>query len=294
MKNKVISSSNNQNQIAHIFSLYSMMKYRDCHEEFYNFVSVYGKKKIMSILKAKGVQDYGISPSVQKNVPYLLSCKVADSATKQKYQYAKLYSNYCISRYSATDELNILDENKKQIMFDCLVKNKSVDTKKKFSLMEIKKLVDSGKIILLAVKEKPLLECSVLSQDLQSVSDEHISNFENKYLFNRLFPILQYADKPEILNNLAFYSKQMPKISKEINKANRAVLKTVLEYELQMEQIALSAQFEKEQREMMKSIENYQNNAGKLSKLLNLNQVLLEKLSAGKHEVEGKEDFFNF
>jgi hypothetical protein len=280
MKNKVISSSNNQNQIAHIFSLYSMMKYRDCHEEFYNFVSVYGKKKIMSILKAKGVQDYGISPSVQKNVPYLLSCKVADSATKQKYQYAKLYSNYCISRYSATDELNILDENKKQIMFDCLVKNKSVDTKKKFSLMEIKKLVDSGKIILLAVKEKPLLE--------------HISNFENKYLFNRLFPILQYADKPEILNNLAFYSKQMPKISKEINKANRAVLKTVLEYELQMEQIALSAQFEKEQREMMKSIENYQNNAGKLSKLLNLNQVLLEKLSAGKHEVEGKEVFFNF
>lgn len=266
-----------QNDICHLLNVYNNLKNYQDIQYFNNFVKIYGKQKVANILYARGLKSCNIQPSNPK-ILNEISKNMVNKATGRNYKLSKLYSKY-FHKVFLTNANFELEETDVQIVFDCLVQNESVDIKNTFSLNALKQLIEEEKIVLLGVKEKPILSNTVLNQNLIEINSELIKTYSNGFIEKNICPSIKYCDNSRIMANIDNFYKKFPKLLKENVKIQKEVVKELLIYELQNQQIVISDNMEKTQTELMKTLNNYKMETEKYSKMLRLNQLLLKNLS---------------
>ena len=108
-----------------------------------------------------------------------------------------------------------------------------------------------------------------------------IEILDNCCLQKNIYPSLKYCDNEQISANLSKYLTN-PQFRAEYTKVTKSILKTLLVYELQNQQILISDNLEKTQSKMVKLAVEYKSVAMNLSEKLSLNQKLLDLLLSKK------------
>lgn len=244
---------------------------------FDDYIKTYGKKKAINILNARGFRMYGIAPNISGKILENISAKMLNRATSSKFESSQLYSSFAFVKYDG-DGLNFFEEQNNQLVFNCLIQKKFVDIKKLFSLEQLKNEIESGRVVLLDVKEKPVDVSNYFTSNLKLVDREYIKNFGDNYIQKRIFPTIKYLGGEFYEGNKNFYFNKFDKLQNEYLAVEKGILRTLLEYELQNDQVEISYQMEKAQNKIMKLAGEYQKSATQMGKMLSLNQMMLEKL----------------
>lgn len=262
---------------------------------FDDYIKTYGKKKAISILNARGFRMYGIVPNISGKILENISAKMLNRATSSKFESSQLYSSFAFVKYDG-DGLNFFEEQSNQLVFNCLIQKKFVDIKKLFSLEQLKNEIESGRVVLLDVKEKPVDVANYFTSNLKLVDREYIKNFGDNYIQKRIFPTIKYVGGEFYEGNKNFYFNKFNNLQNEYLAVEKGILRTLLEYELQNDQVEISYQMEKAQNKIMKLAGEYQKSATQMGKMLSLNQMMLEKLGGETtiSQKQSKEKDFEF
>lgn len=270
---------NHQAEIKHIIKLYRDVQKYGCIEEFENFVKIYGKNKIIEIVNARGVGYNKIVPKTNGSVLDEISKSIFDKVNGKNYEVKKLYSKYYYTKYKNCGNNELVSENT-QILFNCLATS-DINIKKTYSIAELNNLIKNKKVVLLDVKERPVNDKNFFSKDLMQVHKQFIATVDNCCLQKNIYPSLKYCDDEQISANLSKYLTN-PQFRAEYTKVTKSILKTLLVYELQNQQILISDNLEKTQSKMVKLAVEYKSVAMNLSEKLSLNQKLLDLLLSKK------------
>ena len=293
---KKISKNNFVSQnVIDLLRAYNGLTKNGKSKVFDDYVKVYGKKKTISILNARGFRMYGIAPNISGKILENISAKMLSNATNLKFELARLYSSFAFVKYE-DDGLNLFEEQSNQLIFNCLIQKKFVDIKKMFSLEQLKNEIENGRIVLLDVKERTVDTANYFTNNLKLVERDYIKNFEDNYIQKRIFPTIKHMDSEFYEENKKFYFNKFSKLQSEYLAVEKGILRTLLEYELQNDQVEISYQMEKAQNKIMKLAGEYQKSATQMGKMLSLNQMMLEKLGGETtaSQSKSKEKDFEF
>lgn len=278
----------NQNDIRGILQVCDNLRQFGDVASFDNFARIYGKNKIIRILNARGFPIYNIAPQPVGGIIDKISCAMINKATHKNFCLTNLYSPYYYVTYAKNKDDNIMDEQKIQIFFTCLVDNTAVDIKRKWTIPELEKIVTDGNAIVLNVKKKQIPSQSLFGDDLQQIEESFVLTAENGFLKKNIFPSIKFYDCLEIMENIHSFEAKYENLANEELKVKKQIASKILEYEAENQQIVISSTLDDMKKDIQNRVELYQKNQEKLSKVLSLNQELLESLSNKK--VEG-EDF---
>lgn len=269
---------NYKNNILHMLKVYhGVQKFGD-DLQFNDFVKNYGKKKVINILNGRGFKYYKINPQFDGGVLDQITQNMFSKLTGKQCKTQKLYSKYYYSKYKPTLNSNQLELQDTQILFNCVVLDNNVNIKKCYSMVELKNLIKSGKVVLLDVKEKAITNKNYFNQDLQLVQKNFIATVDNYFLQKNIFPSIKYVDNEVVCKNIKNFAVS-EKFNQEYNKVKKEIIKQLLAYEIQNQQILLSDNLEKMQNKMVKLANQYQSSASVLGSQLSNNQRLLQLLN---------------
>lgn len=274
----------NQNDIRGILQICNNLKEYDDEVGFDNFVRIYGKNKIINILNARGFSLYNIPPQPTGGIIDKISRETINKSSNRNLSLTTLYSPYCYVKYANNFANNIMEEQKFQILFVCLTDNTAVDIKRKFTVEQLKNEIGKNNVILLNVKEKQIANKSIYVDDLVQIDKSYIGKAENGFLQKNIFPSIKFFDNNDIMQNIHAFESKNENLPAEQLKVKKCMAKVVLEYEAENQQIVLSNTIETMKKNIETQVFNYQKSQEKLSKLLSLNQQLLESLSSKKIE----------
>lgn len=249
----------------------------------------YGKLKTANILKhcnfatATGVngQKVGVFDAV--------STKIFKEATKKDCKFCSLYSVYKINQYEQADDQIFLTENSKQIVFDCVVIDKSVNIKKNYGLAEIHQLIERGHIVLLGVKQNKIAGNNFFSKNLIEVDHDYISNFANGFLQKNIFPGIKYLSDQVVMQNARHFDKKFKGLKAARVKIKKEIAKQVVAFELKNDQTELCDSLEKIQNKMVNIANKYKSSASAMQSQICINQNLL--MAIDKDFAEPEQDF---
>lgn len=269
--------STTTSNIYQIIKLYHQLhKYND-EKATDNFLQKYGQAKISKILKVYGFMRYGVAQNFEGNVYNQISANVVSKTLKKPVSFCRLYSVYKVSEKQQGD-VGFFDNDARQIVFDCLLINKCVNIKKNYSLAEIKQLIESQRLILIGVKESQIKNNNFFNRNLIEVDRSYIANFGDNFLQKNILQILEF--KSDVLPSL-FCTKrnvQIDTLKLEQIKCKKEILKKLLVYELQTEQLKIADNLDEMKSKITKVASSYQTNAEQLSSKLSLNGQLLSVL----------------
>src|SRR5574344_353481 len=269
----------NQNDITGTIQILgSLQKCRDTMF-FDNFASVYGKNKIQKILNTRGLEAYGIFPSANVDTIDKISQKIFSKVTDKKYILSLMYSPYYYVKYVQNELTGKMDEQKIQFGYDTLVDNSQVDIKRKWTVRELKYLIESDKVVLLGIKEKLLDDNSFFEGSLEQVDRTFVMTSENNFIEQNIFPSIKYVGNQIIMKNIANFEQKYEKMQKELHEVDSIKKKKILEYELENQQIVISSTLEHGQEQLKLIASEYQKKALRLQNLLNLNQKVLDAIT---------------
>ncbi|MGN1213251.1 MAG: hypothetical protein ACI4TZ_04345 [Christensenellales bacterium] len=272
------TKTNFNNNIINLSNAYhKLYKFND--EQFFDeYISVYGKNKLNKILGIYGFPYYNILPNSSGAVVNQITKNMVAKATNKRVKYAKIYSKYLVKSYGENNEFDFLTERDKQIVFDCLVLKDNVNIKKNYSIAELKQAVCDAKMLLIGVREVEIKNNNFFNKNLIEVDREYISSCGNLFLKRNILPSIRYINNAEILKNTKKFDYIMPKLKAERVKVKKEILKKLLAFELEHEQLELSDNLEKMQNKLVKLASSYQTSATELGSQLSQNQKLLQLL----------------
>ena len=272
------TETNFNNKIINLSNAYhKLYKFND--EQFFDeYISVYGKSKLNKILGIYGFSYYNILPNSSGEVVNQITQNMVAKATNKRVKYAKIYSKYLVKSYGTSNEFDFLTEKDKQIVFDCLVLKDNVNIKKNYSIDELKQAICEAKMLLIGVREVEIKNNNFFNKNLIEVDREYISNYGNSFLKRNIMPSIRYINNAEILKNTKKFDFVMPKLKAERVKVKKEILKKLLAFELEHEQLELSDNLEKMQNKLVKLASSYQTSATELGSQLSQNQKLLQLL----------------
>ena len=256
---------------------HKLYKYVD-EQYFDNYICEYGKNKLNKILNLYGFPYYKIAPNSSGVVVNQITKNMIAKATNKKVKYAKIYSKYLVKSYAEDGELNFLTEKDKQIIFDCIVLRDNVNIKKNYSIDELKQAIIEATLLIVGVREVEIKNNNYFNKNLIEVDREYISSYGNGFLKRNIVPSIRYINNPEILKNNKKFDYIMPKFKTERIKVKKEILKKLLAFELEHEQVELSDSLEKMQNKLVNIANKYQTSASRLGTLLSQNQRLLQLL----------------
>lgn len=263
--------------------------YKNSDEQYFDeYIVNYGKNKLNRVLSLYGFPYYKISPNNSSVVVNQITKNMIAKATNKKVKYAKLYSKYLVTEYAPNDELNLI-ENNKQVVFDCVLLKDNVNIKKSYSIDELKQAIAQAKILLIGVREVEIKNNNYFNKNLIKVDREYISTYGNEFLKRNIVPSVRYINNPEILKNCKKFDYILPKLKTERVKIKKEILKKLLAYELEFEQLELSDSLEKMQNKLVSIANKYQTSATILGNQLSQNQKLLQMLD--KKYVKNSKEF---
>lgn len=289
MKNQLQSNNLITNNIYNLSKAYhKLYKFGD-EQYFDSYISAYGKNKLNKILNLYGFPYYKIAPNSSGAVVNQITKNMIAKATNKKVKYAKIYSKYLVKSFSNNDELSFLTEKDKQIIFDCIILKDNVNIKKNYSISELKQAISEAKLLLIGVREVEIKNNNYFNNNLIEVDREYISSYGNGFLKRNIVPSIRYINNAEILKNTKKFDYIMPKLKDERIKVKKEILKKLLAFELEHEQLELSDSLEKMQNKLVNLANKYQSSASRLGTLLSQNQRLLQLLD--KNYLNKNEEF---
>ena len=143
--------------------------------------------------------------------------------------------------------------------------------------------------MLVGVREVEIKNNNYFNKNLIEVDREYISSYDNSFLKRNIVPSIRYIGNAEIAKNIKKFDIIMPKLKNERVKVKKEILKKLLAFELEHEQLELSDNLEKMQNKLVRLANNYQSSASRLGTLLSQNQRLLQLLD--KNYLNKNEEF---
>lgn len=245
---------------------------------FYEFAKNYGTKKICDIVNSREYRQNSLFSNNDFDNVDMISKNIFNNISNEKYKIVLLNSPYYYTKYALNPQTNSMVEQNISLMYNALVDNKVVDIKKKLTLDELEKFVNSKDIVLLGIKEKLISSESYFFDNLQEVDKTFIANAKDGFVKKSIFPSIKFADNEAITQNIASFENNFPNLKTEMTKANKKMLHNVLKYEVQNQQIYLSSMLEDGQKQFVKLVNEYQSKADKIQKMVEFNQKLLSAL----------------
>lgn len=280
---------NYNNTICNLSNAYHKL-YKYCDEQnFDEYIAVYGKNKLNKILNIYGFPYYKIAPNNSTTVANQITKNMIAKATNKNVKNCTIYSKYFVKNYQNAQEFDFLTETNKQVVFDCVALNDSVNIKKNYSIDELKQAIKDAKLLLLGVREVEIKNNNYFNKNLIEVDREYISSYGNGFLKRNIVPSIRYINNAEILKNTKKFDYIMPKLKDERIKVKKEILKKLLAFELEHEQLELSDSLEKMQNKLVNLANKYQSSASRLGTLLSQNQRLLQLLD--KNYLNKNEEF---
>ena len=243
---------------------------------FYDFVNNYGVSKICDIVNSNEYQSSLLNNDID-NID-IISKRIFNNISNVQYNNAILNSPYYYVKYTLNPSTNVMVEQNISLLYDVLINNKKVDVKKRFSVDDIKRYIESKDIVLLGIKEKEIAVDSYFFGDLQEVDKNFVAEVDDGFIKKSIFPSIKFADSETIIQNLQKFENDFENLSKEMQKANKKILHSVLKYEVQIQQIYLSGVLADGQKQFVQLVNEYQTKASKIEKMIDFNQKILETL----------------
>ena len=243
---------------------------------FYDFVNNYCVSKICDIVNSNEYQSSLLNNDID-NID-IISKRIFNNISNVQYNNAILNSPYYYVKYTLNPSTNVMVEQNISLLYDVLINNKKVDVKKRFSVDDIKRYIESKDIVLLGIKEKEIAVDSYFFGDLQEVDKNFVAEVDDGFIKKSIFPSIKFADSETIIQNLQKFENDFENLSKEMQKANKKILHSVLKYEVQIQQIYLSGVLADGQKQFVQLVNEYQTKASKIEKMIDFNQKILETL----------------
>ena len=161
-------------------ALSHLIKTRDVNF-FAGFANAYGPKKISKIVNSKYFPLYALAPNQNFDVVDRISKQMINKLAKKQYNNSILFSPYYYKKF-VQDANGQMNEVNISVAYNTIVDNKSVDIKHRFTIQEIKKLVEDGKIVLLGVKEKVINDMNPILENLTEIEMKNLISAENGFL----------------------------------------------------------------------------------------------------------------
>ncbi|MBR4124259.1 MAG: hypothetical protein IKR12_01670 [Clostridia bacterium] len=265
-----------QSDIMEIMRVIDQMSSNKDARIFYAFAQKYSPRKICQILNNNGFDN--ITHSNNVDMVDCISRNLLSKVANRKYINTLLYSPYYYTKYVLNPATNQMEEQNIWLAYNALADNFKVDIKKKFSLENVRPLVESGNVVFLGVKEKHINVDKMFFENLIKVDKDFFTKAQNGFVQNNIFPSVKYADNFVICNNILSFERRFPRLSQELFNTNKKIMQKVLGFEVQNQQIILSNALEKGQQQFMNIVEEYQRKAGKIQDRMELNAKLLNAL----------------
>lgn len=265
-----------QSDIMEIMRVMNQMSSNKDARIFYAFAQKYSPRKICQILNNYGFD--GVTYNNNVDVVDRISRNLLSRVAVKNYINTLLYSPYYYTKYVLNPVTNQMEEQYIWLAYNALADNFTVDIKKKFSLENIKPLVDNGSIVFLGIKEKQIDADKAFFENLNKVDKDFFAKAKDGFIQNNIFPSIKYADNVAICNNILSFEKRFPRLSQEMFNINKKIMQKVLGFEVQNQQIILSNAREKGQQQFLSIVEEYQRKASKIQNRIELNEKLLNAL----------------
>ena len=265
-------------------ALSHLIKTRDVNF-FAGFAKTYGQHKMIKIVNTKYFPFYALAPNQSFEVVDRISKQMINKLTGKKYVNSILFSPYYHTKYVQDSSGLQMKEVNVAVAYNAIVDNKTVDIKHRFSIEELKNLVDNKKIVLLGIKEKIIDDFNPVLDTLKKIDMKDLIEAENSFLSKNILPSLTYISNDEIMQNTLTFEARYPGFLNELAKVDIATTKLVLQHELENQQIVLSGILENGQKNFMNLVNEFQTKSAKIQKYMAQNQKLLNALEPPKEEM---------
>ena len=273
-KNDILSLSN---------ALSHLIKTKDVNF-FVNFANAYGPQKISKIVNTKYFPLYNLAPNQNFDVVDRISKQMLNKLANKQYVNSILFSPYYYKKFVQNTANGNMQEVNVSIAYNAVVDNKSVDVKHRFTVEEIKNLVDNKKVVLLGVKEKIVDGNAPIFENLTEIEMKDFLAKEYGFVTKNIMPSITHISNAEIMQNVYTFEARYPNFLAELAKVDIAITKLVLQHELENQQIVLNGILENGQKNFMNLVNEYQTKSAKIQRYISQNQKLLNALDQQKQE----------